>query len=192
MSIAAVAMSPKIPWKKACVVGLGATGFSCARYLENLGVQVSVFDSRPRPPFADRLRQEKPSIPFCLGEFDEAEFDFAAAYAHAARHAKLAPKVQSAHKMAKRLLEAKLDAIERAINRKPKKRALSVTKADEKAQTAGERYRDAYAAFMQDRLSCEEASVAARDAELALYKREVDRPSALVPAGKKSKLVRRA
>jgi len=74
VSIPAVAMSSKTPWEKACVVGLGATGFSCACYLDGLGVQVSVFDSRPQPPFADRLYQEKPSITSCLGEFDEAEF----------------------------------------------------------------------------------------------------------------------
>ena len=74
MSISAAAMSSKTPWEKACVVGLGATGFSCACYLDGLGVQVSVFDSRPQPPFADRLYQEKPSITSCLGGFDEAEF----------------------------------------------------------------------------------------------------------------------
>jgi UDP-N-acetylmuramoylalanine--D-glutamate ligase len=74
MSISAVTMSSKTPWEKACVVGLGATGFSCACYLDGLGVQVSVFDSRPHPPFANRLYQEKPNITSCLGEFNEAEF----------------------------------------------------------------------------------------------------------------------
>ena len=74
MSIPAVAMTSKTSWEKACVVGLGATGFSCACYLERLGVQVSVFDSRERPPFARRLRQEKPSITSYLGKFNEAEF----------------------------------------------------------------------------------------------------------------------
>jgi UDP-N-acetylmuramoylalanine--D-glutamate ligase len=37
-------------------------------------MQVSVFDSRLQPPFADRLRQENPSIRSRLGKFDEAEF----------------------------------------------------------------------------------------------------------------------
>ena len=62
MNISAVAMSAKTPWEKAYVVGLGATGFSCACYLERLGVQVSVFDDREQPPFAERLWNEKPSI----------------------------------------------------------------------------------------------------------------------------------
>jgi UDP-N-acetylmuramoylalanine--D-glutamate ligase len=74
VSISAIAMISKTPWRKACVVGLGATGFSCACYLDNLGVEVSVFDSRLAPPFAKRLRQEKPDIKSCLGEFDEDEF----------------------------------------------------------------------------------------------------------------------
>jgi len=64
----------KVPWQKACVVGLGTTGFSCALYLDHLGVEVSVFDSRNTPPFAERLRTERPKIVTYFGKFDEEEF----------------------------------------------------------------------------------------------------------------------
>ena len=61
-------------WNHACVVGLGATGFSCVCYLEQLGVHVTVFDRRKNTPFVDRLHQEKPDVITHLGKFDEAEF----------------------------------------------------------------------------------------------------------------------
>ena len=61
-------------WQNACVIGLGATGFSCACYLEHLGVRVSVYDSQKEPPFANRLHREKPSVVTHLGKLDKAEF----------------------------------------------------------------------------------------------------------------------
>ena len=56
------------------MIGLGATGFSCACYLEHLGVRVSVYDSQKEPPFANRLHREKPSVVTHLGKLDKAEF----------------------------------------------------------------------------------------------------------------------
>ena len=74
MTIPTAGMMPKTSWEKASVVGLGATGFSCACYLDSLGVEVSVFDSREQPPFVSRLQKEKPRITPHLGPFDVAEF----------------------------------------------------------------------------------------------------------------------
>ncbi len=61
-------------WTKAYVVGLGATGFSCACYLDNLGIEVAVFDTRRHPPFADRLSNEKPNIRQIFGSFERGHF----------------------------------------------------------------------------------------------------------------------
>ena len=36
--------------KRVLVVGLGKTGFSCARYLSERGIEVAVTDSREHPP----------------------------------------------------------------------------------------------------------------------------------------------
>lgn len=52
------------------VIGLGKTGFSCARYLHGLGHRVIVNDSRSAPPLADRLQDELPGLETHLGGFD--------------------------------------------------------------------------------------------------------------------------
>ncbi len=62
------------PGSKALVVGLGATGLSCARYLAGRGVQVAVADSRAEPPGLDQLRAEQPDVALFLGDFDPALF----------------------------------------------------------------------------------------------------------------------
>jgi len=64
----------QLHWSKAYVVGLGATGFSCACYLDNLGIEVFVFDTRKHPPFADRLADEKPNIKQIFGSFEKKCF----------------------------------------------------------------------------------------------------------------------
>ncbi|MBB1126165.1 UDP-N-acetylmuramoyl-L-alanine--D-glutamate ligase [Thiospirillum jenense] len=52
------------------IVGLGITGFACARYLHQHGVRVTVTDSRPNPPVLADLCRELPDIPVHLGAFD--------------------------------------------------------------------------------------------------------------------------
>lgn len=62
------------PGSKALIVGLGATGLSCARYLAGQGVQVAIADSREQPPGLDALRAEQPDTALFLGPFDPALF----------------------------------------------------------------------------------------------------------------------
>ncbi len=56
------------------VVGLGATGLSCARFLARRGVEVAVTDSREQPPALAAVQQELPDIALFLGGFDAAAF----------------------------------------------------------------------------------------------------------------------
>jgi len=60
---------------RALVVGLGSTGLSCARYLQQRGYAVTVVDSRAEPPMAARLHQEFPGLPVHLGDFNAAPWD---------------------------------------------------------------------------------------------------------------------
>lgn len=60
------------------VIGLGATGFSCARYLFNQGVPVAVTDTRVAPPQLSALQQACPGIQLSLGKLDEALLNQAA------------------------------------------------------------------------------------------------------------------
>lgn len=54
------------------VVGLGATGLSCVRYLASTGKPCKVVDSRENPPQLETLRREFPDIEYQLGGFDSA------------------------------------------------------------------------------------------------------------------------
>ena len=56
------------------VLGLGLTGFSLARHLAERGARVRVADTRPAPPFADRLAVLLPTVDLVTGAFDEATF----------------------------------------------------------------------------------------------------------------------
>ena len=56
--------------KRRVVVGLGATGLSCARYLAARGLPFVVVDTRETPPGLDTLRRELPQVPVQLGAFD--------------------------------------------------------------------------------------------------------------------------
>ncbi|MBI4357381.1 MAG: UDP-N-acetylmuramoyl-L-alanine--D-glutamate ligase [Gammaproteobacteria bacterium] len=49
------------------IVGLGKTGFSCARYLRAKGIEVAVIDSRQNPPCLENLKTEYPEVPVFLG-----------------------------------------------------------------------------------------------------------------------------
>lgn len=52
------------------IVGLGATGMSCARFLARQGIAFAVTDSRGRPPNADALADELPGAAVSLGRLD--------------------------------------------------------------------------------------------------------------------------
>ena len=55
--------------EKRVVVGLGATGLSCARYLYQRGLPFTVVDTRAQPPGLDELRCEMPDIEFFAGDY---------------------------------------------------------------------------------------------------------------------------
>lgn len=57
------------------LVGLGATGVSCARYLNRLGQAVRVLDSRAEPPGLAQLGALREALDLRLGSFDTAALD---------------------------------------------------------------------------------------------------------------------
>jgi UDP-N-acetylmuramoylalanine--D-glutamate ligase len=57
--------------RNAVVLGLGLTGFSLARHLVAHGARVRVTDTRPAPPFADRLRAACPGVAVTIGPITE-------------------------------------------------------------------------------------------------------------------------
>ena len=67
-------MTKQMNVKRALVVGLGATGLSCVRYLHARGYELSVVDSRAAPPQLAALHQEFPGIVCHTGGFDERLF----------------------------------------------------------------------------------------------------------------------
>jgi len=67
MRVAGVA---KVDPELALVVGLGATGLSCVRYLTARGYRVRVVDSRPVPPMMEALRTQFPDVPVHAGPWD--------------------------------------------------------------------------------------------------------------------------
>ncbi len=67
----------KTQTKRALVVGLGATGLSCVRYLRAQGYEVSVVDSRAAPPALAELRRTFPEVDCHTGGFDERVFQAA-------------------------------------------------------------------------------------------------------------------
>ena len=54
------------------VIGLGKTGFACARYLAAQGVSFAVADNRDEPPMLNEMKAALPGIPLYLGEFEES------------------------------------------------------------------------------------------------------------------------
>jgi UDP-N-acetylmuramoylalanine--D-glutamate ligase len=59
----------------AVIVGLGATGLSCVRYLRSHGWRVAVTDTRQQPPALEQLRSLDASIPVRLGGLDTRLLD---------------------------------------------------------------------------------------------------------------------
>ncbi|MCB1773035.1 MAG: UDP-N-acetylmuramoyl-L-alanine--D-glutamate ligase [Gammaproteobacteria bacterium] len=66
--------SPNLRKRKTLIVGLGATGLSCARFLAAQGMQLAVADSREQPPGLAELQQTLPDVAVFLGPFDEKLF----------------------------------------------------------------------------------------------------------------------
>jgi UDP-N-acetylmuramoylalanine--D-glutamate ligase len=61
----------------AVIVGLGKSGFSCARYLHRRGWRVAITDTRAAPPELARLRALAPEIELRLGGLDTGLLDTA-------------------------------------------------------------------------------------------------------------------
>lgn len=59
---------------KYIVVGLGATGLSCARFLQAKGCSFSVLDTRENPPNADAFAASFPGVTLSLGGYDFPAF----------------------------------------------------------------------------------------------------------------------
>ncbi len=57
---------------KKVIVGLGKTGFSCARYLAAKGESFTIVDTRKNPPYLAALNQELPEQKVELGGFKES------------------------------------------------------------------------------------------------------------------------
>lgn len=60
-------------YSAATVVGLGVTGYSVARYLHARGLEVTVIDSRPKPPLDSEFKREFPEIETEFGEFQDEQ-----------------------------------------------------------------------------------------------------------------------
>lgn len=63
--------------KRKTIVGLGLTGFSCARYLHSVGVPFRVVDSRSEPPMKQQFIQQFPDVDLRCGEFTRHTFSAA-------------------------------------------------------------------------------------------------------------------
>lgn len=57
------------------IVGLGATGLSCARYLHSVGKPFAMVDTRAEPPQLDAFRQLYPDVEVELGTLDAKVFN---------------------------------------------------------------------------------------------------------------------
>ncbi len=60
------------------VLGLGATGLSCARYLHHSGLAFTVVDTRSDPPGLDEFLREFPQVPLFLADVPAAVVENAA------------------------------------------------------------------------------------------------------------------
>lgn len=54
------------------IVGLGATGLSCLRFLHAKKIPLAIMDTRANPPQLELMQQQYPDVPLKLGSLDEA------------------------------------------------------------------------------------------------------------------------
>lgn len=54
------------------IVGLGATGLSCARFLKQHNIPIAITDSRENPPNLDAFKQTYPDVKLALGALDQS------------------------------------------------------------------------------------------------------------------------
>ena len=59
------------------IVGMGKTGYSCARYLSERGIDFAMTDSRADPPMLNDIIKEFPHVPLYTGGFDPGIFSSA-------------------------------------------------------------------------------------------------------------------
>ena len=52
------------------IIGLGVTGLSCARFLDNRGLSFAITDTREKPPGLKELQQEYPDVLISVGDLD--------------------------------------------------------------------------------------------------------------------------
>ncbi len=69
------ALMAKTETKRALVVGLGLTGYSCVRHLVARGHDVTVVDTREHPPKLDELKREFPRVGVHTGGLPAVLFD---------------------------------------------------------------------------------------------------------------------
>lgn len=81
------------------IVGLGATGFSAAQFLQQTPIRYAVIDSRSNPPLIDTLREQMPDVPVFVGGFDQSAFDVAT-------HLLVSPGVSLNEKVIHRAMQA--------------------------------------------------------------------------------------
>ncbi|MBE9515675.1 MAG: UDP-N-acetylmuramoyl-L-alanine--D-glutamate ligase [Proteobacteria bacterium] len=63
--------------RKVLVVGMGATGLSCVRYLHALGDEVTIIDSRDVPPGLKALREEYTDVEIITGTLESPLYESA-------------------------------------------------------------------------------------------------------------------
>ena len=74
LALASYMESDPLQAPRTLIVGLGATGLSCARFLARQGVEVAVTDSRQQPPALTDMQKELPDVPLFVGGFDVDAF----------------------------------------------------------------------------------------------------------------------
>lgn len=69
---------PSTPTGLSVIVGLGATGLSCARYLHSVGMPFAMVDTRSAPPQLEAFRKLYPDVEVELGNLDAEVYNRAA------------------------------------------------------------------------------------------------------------------
>jgi len=110
--------------RNAVVLGLGLTGFSLARHLAAGGATVRVADTRPEPPFADRLASACPGVALSTGPLTDATIKDADLIAISPGIAKDQPAIASAVARGVELV-GDIELFARALP--PAQKVLSVT-----------------------------------------------------------------